>query len=379
MTARLSSVSAALSVGASGDYLRQLDQALNAIWKLGRNLIVGWRPAPHGIDLLVLPQFMLPSLIDAHAEILSESHQLGDAQFDRLATHGGIEPTAIELPSAPLGGVAASTEIDTLVRRYSVTKSEHRAAILFDIVGFSLHSPLEQVTLLNSLSYSINVAQSKAMAYDLPIDLGRSTTGDGFYVWNRDTGIEADVNLFYLMMLILADNALAMAKGRPNTTPVLRTSFHIGSHYEYYQADGLNPSMNGFIVGDLTITLARMVQKALAGQILIGSFERPDDSGAGSPTPMATTSFMGRAQEQLDRLMDVTLAGEQISAIKAYLTGERLDSQSFNVKSYRVSDKHGHRRTVFNAKVSIYRGHAAPLYLGLGNTDLQTFDAEPAA
>ena len=53
MMAALSAGSAARKIVAQGDYLRQLDQSLNAIWKLGRNLIVGWRPAPHGIDLLM--------------------------------------------------------------------------------------------------------------------------------------------------------------------------------------------------------------------------------------------------------------------------------------------------------------------------------------
>jgi hypothetical protein len=34
------------------------------------------------------------------------------------------------------------------------------------------------------------------------------------------------------------------------------------------------------------------------------------------------------------------------------------------------------RRDVFNAKMNIYRGNAEALYLGLGECDLERFDAE---
>ena len=34
------------------------------------------------------------------------------------------------------------------------------------------------------------------------------------------------------------------------------------------------------------------------------------------------------------------------------------------------------RRDVFNAKMNIYRGNAEALYLGLGERDLERFDAE---
>jgi hypothetical protein len=361
--------------------IRALDQALNEIWNLGRNIVVGWSPAEDGMRLLAIPQYMLPELSDDQVKLLSGGRMMAPDRVDEVARRLGVRPLAVSLPFSPGRDGMPIQAVDSVVRRYSITKSEHRAAVLFDIVGFSLYSPLEQVTLLNSLSYSINVGHSRALANGLRIDLGRSTTGDGFYVWNRDDGVEADINLFYLMMLTLADNALARRKGAPCTAPVLRTCFHVGSHYEYYQAEGLNPAINGFIVGDLTIELARMINKALPGQLLIGSFTRPRADGNGRASPLgriATPMFVERAQSRLDRLNEVVLSGERISSIKCYLTGQRIGPGVFTVKKFSISDKHGRRRDVFNAKVNIYRGNADALYLGIEHRDLERFDAEPS-
>lgn len=355
--------------------IRALDQALNEVWNLGRNIVVCWSPADASMRVLAIPQYMLPECSDDQAELLRGGRMTAPGRLDEVARRLGVRPLAVPLPFTPGSDGMPTQAVDSVVRRYSVTRSEHRAAVLFDIVGFSLYSPLEQVTLLNSLSYSINVGHSRALANALRIDLGRSTTGDGFYVWNRDDGVEADINLFYLMMLALADNALARRKGAPRTAPVLRACFHVGSHYEYYQAEGLNPAINGFIVGDLTIELARMIGKALPGQLLIGSFTRPKEGGGGR---IATPMFVERAQARLDRLNDVVLAGERISSIKCYLTGQRIGPGVFTVKTFSIADKHGRRRDVFNAKVNIYRGSADALYLGLEHRDLERFDAEPS-
>ncbi|HEX9647576.1 MAG TPA: hypothetical protein VGB88_08765 [Alphaproteobacteria bacterium] len=359
-------------------YIRHIDRALNRLWNLGRNLVVGWHPAEAGLRVLVIPHHMLRELAEQDGDLLCDGHRVTHARLDALGRQLGIEPIQVRLPNRPGRPGIAHKAIESVVRRYSVTKSNHRAAILLDIVGFSLYSPLEQVTLLNSLAFSINVAQSRALANKLRIDVSRSTTGDGFYVWNRDEGLEADVNLFYLMMLVLADNALARHKGAPSAVPVLRSCFHLGSHYEYYPADGLNPSVTGFIVGDLTIELARMVGKALPGQVLIGQFTRPKAGVGGHAGALSTLAFVSRAQDRLDQLHALELSGQRITAIKCYLTGKRIGGGVYSITKYALSDKHGRQRNVFNAKVNIYRGDADVLYLGLENKDLERFDAEAA-
>jgi len=48
------------------------------------------------------------------------------------------------------------------------------------------------------------------------------------------------------------------------------------SGYEFHQIDGLNPTTFSYIVGQVTIDLSRMIDKALPGQILLGDFSVAD-------------------------------------------------------------------------------------------------------
>ena len=56
-----------------------------------------------------------------------------------------------------------------------------RAVILIDIAEFSLYTPFEQASQLNSLSYSLNSAYNKLLSRGIEINFARTTTGDGYY------------------------------------------------------------------------------------------------------------------------------------------------------------------------------------------------------
>jgi hypothetical protein len=43
---------------------------------------------------------------------------------------------------------------------------------------------------------------------------------------------------------------------------------------------------------------------------------------------------------------------------------------------YRISDKHGRTRDVFNAKINIYRRKGEPIFLGAQDHELAEFKAE---
>ncbi len=93
------------------------------------------------------------------------------------------------------------------------------------------------MTQLNSLSYSLNSAHAKMLEQDVGINFARSTSGDGFYVWNRDDGLEANVNLYHFMHIVLADNAIARSKSSSKAVPRLRACFHVGACYEFHQSE----------------------------------------------------------------------------------------------------------------------------------------------
>nr|MDJ0917495.1 hypothetical protein [Woeseiaceae bacterium] len=258
--------------------------------------------------------------------------------------------------------------------RYGINYVASRAVTLFDIVGFSLLTPFEQMTQLNSLSYSLNSAHAKMLELDVGINFARSSSGDGFYVWNRDEGIDANVNLYHFMHIVLADNAIARSKSTSRAVPKLRACFHVGSCYEFHQAEGLNPTMHDFIVGDVTIELARMIDAALPGQILVGDFlaNFTDDEARklASVNSMDALHFLEQAQGSLSKLSRMELSGERVTAIKCYLTGEHMGEGHFDIRKLRIVDKHGLSRFAYNAKMNIYRDTAPPILLGIQDKKL---------
>ena len=99
-------------------------------------------------------------------------------------------------------------------KRYGLSYVESRAVLLFDIVEFSLFTPFEQASQLNSLSYSLNSAYNKLLARGIEINFVRTTTGDGYYIWNRKLGPDANRDLFYFMLLLKKEKVIRFQKFR---------------------------------------------------------------------------------------------------------------------------------------------------------------------
>ena len=376
------------------DCLLQLNEALHKLWNLGRNVILVWSPSAKGITVLVIPHYEVADLASSaeggHGDfgggfgggvydpgtksfiedIISGLKRATTEDLRRIGAQLNYDPIEFDLPFVP-GRDLDLDEIDDLVKRYGISYVEDRAVALFDIVNFTLYSPLEQVTQLNSLAYSVNAAHSKMLTKKIDISFTRSTTGDGFYIWNRDRSIQANVNLYHFMHLVLADNAIARRKSKRNATPQLRTCFHVGGHYEFYQSEGLSPTIYSYIVGDVTIELARMIDQAMPGQVMVGDFWVPmPDLDTGSVAKIDTLEFIAKTQETLSSLKGLVLSGDGIESIKCYLTGERTGDDAFSITKYLVTDKHGRTRNIYNAKINIYRKLADPIFLGVQAADL---------
>jgi hypothetical protein len=372
-----------------------LDRCLHEKWGLGENVILNWCAEGDGIGLLIVPHYAVAGFASASTEpsargtlsrpkqeffqvLLSGRRCLTPAQLAKVGRLLGIESTHLPLRE-PLKNTAGQNEIiEKMVKRYSITYVPNRGVCLFDIVGFSLLPPFEQMMQLNSLSYSLNSAQSKLLTKRIGVDFSRTTTGDGFYIWNRDLTLEGNVNLYHFMQLALADNAIAHKKAQHNTVPRLRACFHVGSSYEFHQSEGLNPTLYNYIVGDVTVDLARVIERALPGQILVGDFrgEMPVDSHGGEARIVESADFVELAMRNVEQLAGIELSGERVDAIRCYLTGTKLANGDFTVRRITVNDKHGITRRVYNAKVNIYRHNAEPILLGIEDRSLG-FDAMP--
>ncbi|HEY8521410.1 MAG TPA: hypothetical protein VIN61_15130 [Gammaproteobacteria bacterium] len=374
-----------------------LDKCLHAYWGLGQNVILNWCPQGDGIDLLAIPHYAVaeyaspppspdaagqepgaPKQISAKEHffqsLLSGRRRLSPRQMANVERLLGIERTHLTLRDRLTGTAAQNEIIEKMIKRYSITYVPARGVALFDIVGFSLLTPFEQMMQLNSLAYSLNSAQSKLLSKDIAVDFARTTTGDGFYIWNRDLTLQGNVNLYHFVQIVLADNAIAHRKAERNTVPRLRAAFHVGSSYEFHQAEGLNPTLYSYIVGDVTVDLARMIERALPGQILLGDFKAEMLDGGDDPVPVQIDSigFVARAIKDTDRLNGLELSGERVESIKCYLTGTQQQDGQFSVRRIVIADKHGISRHVFNAKVNIYRHNAEPILLGIEDKTLSS-------
>jgi len=391
----------ALPYGVDEDQVRRhivlLDQRLYALWSLGENLIYAWTPTSRGITLLIASHTLLIEFVNLagnEAErqrraglleaLLARQEHLNAQEFEQTAQELGLSPHHVPLSFAPETGLGLPL-VAALVERYGIRLVEDRAVILLDAVGFSLLTPLEQVVQLGSLSCSVNAAYAKLLDREININFARTTTGDGFYIWNRMRGIEANVELYQLMQFILADNALARERSAgKNSVPQLRACFHVGSHYEFYQSEGLNPTSFSYLVGQVTIELARMIERALPGQILVGKFNTlmRDELGQ-QARPIDSVEFVERTRRPLKQLNGLALGGAEIDEIACYLTGPRAedagqaaaDGDGFHISEFEIADKHGLPHRVFNAKVNIHRRQGEPIYLGLREDDLQGFKA----
>lgn len=364
--------------------LRALEKALRAHWQLGRQIMLCWCPDPGGLSLLVVPHHYLGRFAGAMndesrddrldllngrfiRQLISGRRQMSAEEFAGTARRLDLIPTRIELPVSLLGDEAALQAAEGLIKRYSISYVPHRAVLLLDIVDFSLQTPFEQASQLNSLSYSLNSAYSKLRSHNIDVDFVRTTTGDGFYVWHGDCSPRGNIELFQFMLVVIADNALAQRQFPGRTVPRLRTAFHIGSHYEFSHVDGLSPTLSNYIVGDVTIELARMVERARAGQIFIGEFQTqvPTSSReAAFLIDVDSQRFVERVSRQLHLLRGMELSGERIGLMHCFLTGENGPSAGYAVRRYRIIDKHGRSRHVFNLRVNIHTD-GQPLIMGM--------------
>ena len=377
-----------------------LDRVLHDYWGLGQNVILNWCPEGDGISLLVIPHYGVAEYSNRHSDssqppngpqakpkqdffqtLLSGRRCLTQPQISKVGRLLGINPTHVTLRE-PLKNAPAQNEIiEKMVKRYSITYVPNRGVSLFDIVGFSLLTPFEQMMQLNSLSYSLNSAQSKLLKKRIGVDFSRTTSGDGFYIWNRDLSLEGNVNLYHFMQLALADNAIAQKKAEHNTVPRLRACFHVGSSYEFHQSEGLSPTLYNYIVGDVTVELARMIERTLPGQILVGDFlaEMPTADGDGGDVAVVDSiDFVDLATRNVERLAGIELSGERVDAIRCYLTGTKLANGEFSVRRITINDKHGLSRRAYNAKVNIYRHSAEPILLGIEDRVLESANTAPS-
>ncbi len=352
----------------------ELERSIGKIFAHGANLVIGWHLAAHGIKVLHLPSYALSATPGFSTESLKPSKFVKtEAEFHRLSNIGA-RVSSIPLSFDVAHDAKMIAAIDHVIRKFSITHHPWRCISLFDIVGFSKYEPFDKITLITMLSHHILVAAEKCRQLELPVEVSMTTTGDGFYVWNDRVGFGADVALYTVTMLALIYNYAALGVARNAAVPNLRCCVSFGEHYEYFQhrTDARDPLC--FIVGDVTIELARMMTAAVDNQILVGSHRRRAKDGR----IIDTQRFIRLAQSGLDRLVGMQIPGGEIAGIKSYLTGERVMDDNYTVKRYDVVDKHDFHHACFNAKLNVTDRSGSEVYIGCLDRDLEGFSALPS-
>lgn len=356
--------------------MREIDFVLHSSWRLGKTIVAGWTYQGSRISFCFSEPYNVLGRAAGLPRLIRGKRMMGPRTFAETCKALRARAVQMDLPFS-IGSAKGEINpllIENLVKRYAVMETASRAVILFDIVGFSKHTPLEQVAQLSSLEYSINSAVKRMNGAGLRTELARSTVGDGFYVWNRAKGLDGDLRCWLALLLILADNALARQKGDSRLVPTLRAAFSIGSHFSYHQVEGTTPRGFEYIVGDVTITLARIIAKALPGQVLTGFFSRELPAHA-KDHALDTPAFLARASAMAEKLNDVEIGRLPLLAMRAVPTGP-IGSRQNGSLLYRIGDKHGYVHQAFNIRAAIEREDSDSLMLGLAADQLNGFAAE---
>ena len=357
-----------------GAYLQAIDGNLRKLWDEGRGAVVGWCPGTANLSIVAASSSKVLERAPQFGRLVRGERRMTDPELAEIAEVLGQPVIRMQLRHevGNRTGDMRPDLVENLVRRYAIVETPYRAIFLLDVAELSAAPPYEQVGRLKALEHSINQAQKRARELGIAVDLARQGASDGFLVWNRSEGYEADVNLFQALMLLLADNAIARANGRP-MVPEIKVGFTIASHLSYHLAEPASPRGHEHMVGAATTTLRRLAAKALSAQILIGDFNRPRDENDGSG--VNTMFFVMHAQRQLRGLGAIELGGDKVSSILTFLTGPESGPRQNDISQFRIRDAHGVEHLAYNAKVSIHREQAQSVFLGLDAKALDAFKA----
>ncbi len=355
--------------GEASASLRALHRALFDLWQFGGNAVVGWIPTRAGIDVLTVPKIRLFNAKDLPRRVFAGDRLMGQQTFAEVTEALAAQPVELRLPQPVGNGPDAlpTSAIEPVFARFAVTKAAYHAVILIDIVGFSRFSPEEQACQLATLEFALNIATEAAREQGVELDIGRSTTGDGFYVWNRNKSFAADVNLFAAFVLFQTYHSLLRRRVRiASAVPTVRTAISIGSHYSYRQPDQEGTRDAEYIVGDVTISLARLMGQAAADQIIIGEFQRPrDDTGE----MLSVDQFVQVVAGRLAEMKGLSILGNPLQRLAVYLTGPKLADGSFGIQKLRIVDKHGFEHFGYNGKINVFLESGETFYCGLQHGD----------
>ncbi|MBL8834561.1 MAG: hypothetical protein JNL71_19370 [Rhodospirillales bacterium] len=352
--------------------LLAIDRRMVELWREGAWFLAGWTLDKDDLVVAMAPIADLPHLAETEPALLR-----GDP-LDAKALIKVAQRANLRVDSIPAGGWWGTAQMKSAltqsVQRYAIRRSPFHAMGRIEIDGFAGLPTAEQIAQLATLSYSINVAARRIADLGSEIDLGRAASGTGYRLWNRRQGYRADIDLFCLIALALAENGLARARDA-RTAPVVKAAFTVGAGWEFsLPRGGASPVIHNDVLGEVGDLVTQLVDAALPRQILIGSFDRPMVDGPPAfghiYRNLDAPRFMGLAQRRLQDFDNVLLGTEKVSSLKLYLTGDEIGPGTFDIKAFRYPIRADATMEAFNVKLNIHRPDQTPFFFGLQHRDL---------
>ncbi|MFM8799053.1 MAG: hypothetical protein ACKOEE_00625 [Tagaea sp.] len=353
--------------------LQAIDKKLVELWHLGSRFVAGW--TLDGATLIVAMSRIadLPKLA-ADEPALLRGEKLDVKELVRLCNRSGLRME--EIPAGPWwASPAMLAALETAIGRYAIRRTEFHAMARIEVERFRDLPTAMRIAQLATLSHSINIAAERMEGSGSDIDLGRAPTGEGYRLWNRRQGWKADIDLFCLLSLALAENGLARARDA-GTAPVVKAAFAVGDGWEFsLPRGGGSPAIHNDVLGEIEDETQHLLEAALPGQILIGAFQRPMADGPPRKGMiyklLDAPRFVGLAQRRLGDFDNVMLGAEKVAGIKLYLTGDEIGPGTFDIKAFGYPMAQSRTMEAFNVKLNIHRPDRPPFFFGLQHKDLR--------
>src|SRR5258708_35009265 len=133
--------------------------------------------------------------------------------------------------------------------------------------------------------------------------------------------------------------------------PTIRSAISIGSHYSYRQPNRDGTRDTEYIVGDVTISLARLMQHTAAEQIMIGEFQRPDDA---TGEVLTADNFVQLVAQRLSEIKGLYVLGNPLQRFALYLTAPRQADGDFSIQQLRIVDTPRFERLPYKGNVHAF-------------------------
>jgi hypothetical protein len=352
--------------------LLAIDRRMVELWREGAWFLAGWMLEKNELVVAMAPIADLPELAGNEPALLR-----GDP-MDASALFKVAKRAKLRVETITAGGwwttAALKTALTQCIQRYAIRRSTCHAMARIEIDGFAALSTAEQIAQLATLSHSLNIAARRIADRGSEIDLGRAATPAGYRLWNRRQGYRADIELFCLLALALAENGLARARDA-RAAPVVKAAFTVAAGWEFsLPRGGPSPIIQNDVLGEVCDVVATLVETAAPRQILIGAFDRPMVEGPPAYgniyKSIDAPRFVSLAQRRLQDFDNVLLGAEKVSSLKLYLTGDEIGPGTFDIKSFRYPVRADATIEAFNVKFNIHRPEQPPLYFGLQHQDV---------